>query len=246
MARLFASGRISGLAVLALPLLIGFAQAEDHHDHPNKNVSGKSVAPYHATTKRRFDNVEYWQKVFDDPKRDEWQKPDATIDALGISPGDRVADLGAGTGYFLPYLVEAVGPSGTVFAVEVEPNLIAHMRERAEQLNAPNIIPILASLDDARLPDQSVDLILIVDTFHHLDDRLAYLSRLKRDLSDRGRIAIVDWKKEELPEGPRPDHKIAPEQVVRELQAAGFRQVPLKMDLPYHYLLLFEPNPREK
>ena len=246
MARLLARNSRVCLAVLALPLVFGLAHAEDRHDHGNKDDSGESVAPYHATTKRRFDNVEYWQKVFDDPKRDEWQKPAATIDALEISPGDRVADLGAGTGYFLPYLVEAVGPSGTVFAIEVEPNLVAHMRERAEQLGAPNIIPILASLDDARLPDQSVDLILIVDTFHHLDDRLEYLERLQRDLSDRGRIAIVDWKKEELPEGPRPDHKIAREQVVRELEAGGFRRVPIELDLPYHYVLLFVPNPREK
>jgi ubiquinone/menaquinone biosynthesis C-methylase UbiE len=246
MARLLVRQNRAGLSVLALPLLFGLAHAEDHHGHANKDDSSDSVAPYHATTKRRFDNVEYWQKVFDDPKRDEWQKPAATIEALRISPGDRVADLGAGTGYFLPYLVEAVGPSGTVFAVEVEPNLVAHRRERAEPLGAPPLLPILASLDDARLPDKSVDLILIVDTFHHLDDRLAYLGRLKHDLSDRGRMAIVDWKKEELPEGPRPDHKIAREQVVRELDAAGFRQISVEIDLPYHYLLLFEPNPREK
>jgi ubiquinone/menaquinone biosynthesis C-methylase UbiE len=218
-----------------------FAQEHGHSHEGAKAEPG----PYRATSERRFDNVEHWTKVFDDPERDEWQKPRQLVGALQIGKGDTVADLGAGTGYLLPFLVEATGKTGTVFAVDVEPTLVEHLRERAEALDARNVVPVLASLDDARLPDGSADLILILDTFHHLDDRLHYFERLENDLAENGRIAIVDWKKEPLPEGPPPPHKISRERVVTEMQAAGFRAIPVDLELPYHYLVLFEPAPKK-
>jgi ubiquinone/menaquinone biosynthesis C-methylase UbiE len=177
--------------------------------------------------------------VFEDPARDEWQKPAQVVGALQLRPGMWVADLGAGTGYFLSYLSKAVGDGGCVLALEPEPNLVMHIRERAEQAGWRNVTPVLASFDDPRLPDRSVDLVFIVDTFHHLDDRLTYLRRLRRALKPGGRVAIVDWFKRPLPEGPPPEHKLARDQVVQEMAAAGYQLDEEPAILPYQYFLIF-------
>lgn len=192
-----------------------------------------------ATASHSFADVAYWSKIFDDPKRDTWQKPQALVDALAIRPGQTVADLGAGTGYFSRYLAAAVGPQGTVLAVEVEPTLVAHLRERAEREGNSQVVPLLASPDNPRLPAGGVDLILIVDTYHHFDRRTAYLPQLRRALRPAGRVAVVDWQAGELPEGPPPDHKLPREQVIDEMQRAGFVLAQDLDVLPYQYTLMF-------
>jgi ubiquinone/menaquinone biosynthesis C-methylase UbiE len=204
-------------------------------------VPAEDAPPFHATSHHDFTDVEKWKRVFDDPKRDEWQKPEALVAALGLRPGMTAADLGAGTGYFSRHLSRAVGPSGTVFAVDTEPNLVTYLRARAEREGTTNVIPILASPDQPRLPARGVDVILIVDTFHHIDDRLPYLRRLEDSLRPDGRVAVVDWKKEDLPVGPDTAHKIAREQVIEEMKAAGYRLVGEPNILPYQYFLVFEP-----
>ena len=192
-----------------------------------------------ATATHRFDDVAYWTKVFDDPKRDAWQKPAELVAALRIPAGATVVDLGAGTGYFARHLSQAVGPDGAVLAVEVEPRLVAFLRDRAEREQLANVAPVLASFDNPRLPRASADLILVADTYHHLDHRRRYLPQLARALRPGGRVAIVDWKPGTLPEGPDPAHKLPPEQVVAEMQAAGFALVGQPDMLPYHYVLIF-------
>lgn len=186
-----------------------------------------------------FADVTQWRRVFDDPARDVWQKPRQLVDALDLRPGMWVADLGAGTGYFSRYLDAAVRPSGVVFAVDTEPNLIAYLRERAEREKTTTIAPLLASTDDPRLPPRALDLVLIVDTYHHLDDRLAYLERLGTTLKPNGRVAIIDWQKGELPVGPPAEHKLARQEVVEEMQAAGFVLAAAPALLPYQYVLIF-------
>lgn len=201
-----------------------------------------ALPPDNATAHHSFDDVAKWTKVFDDPARDEWQKPRELIAALSLRPGMRVADLGAGTGYFSRYLAAAVGGDGTVYAVDTEPNLVAHLRARAEQENTANVVPILASPDNPRLPTAGIDLILIVDTYHHIDARRAYFGRLRRSLTPEGRVAIVDWQKRDLPVGPPPVHKLAREQVVDEMSAAGYVLVGEPDVLPYQYVLIFRPH----
>ena len=213
--------------LLALALCVRFAAAEE----PSHDATPGS---HHS-----FDDVEHWVSVFDDPARDAWQKPRELVAALGIRPGMAVADLGAGTGYFSHHLARAVGTHGTVFAVDVEPNLVVHLRERAEREQTENVVPVLASTNDARLPPGRVDFVLIVDTYHHIDDRLHYLVRLKRALSKGGRVAIVEWQKRELPVGPEMEHKVARELVVDEMTSAGYRLVGEPEVLPYQYVLVF-------
>jgi len=219
-------------------------------------VALASACALHAETPRRSDDatshhdfadVRYWSSVFDDPARDAWQKPKELVAALEIRRGNVVADLGAGTGYLSRHLAAAVGPEGTVFAVETEPNLVEHLRQRAALEKTANVEPVLASTTDPRLPVGRIDLILVVDTYHHLDARRTYLPALRRFLRPGGRVAIVDWQKRELPVGPPMDHKLAREQVVDEMQASGFMLAAEHTILPYQYFLVFaqvEPGER--
>ena len=200
-----------------------------------------------ATSTHDFADVKYWSSVFDDPARDAWQKPKELVAALDIRRGGVVADLGAGTGYLSRRLAAAVGPDGTVLAVETEPTLVAHLRERAEREKTPNVVPVLASPSDPRLPPGGVDLILVVDTYHHINDRRTYVAALRRFLRPDGRVAVVDWQKRELPVGPPMDHKLAREQVVDEMQAGGFTLAAEHTILPYQYFLVFaQAEPRDR
>lgn len=199
-----------------------------------------AVRGHDATSHRRFDDPEYWSKIFDDPGRDAWQKPAEVVRVLGVRSGMTVADLGAGTGYFEPHLARAVGPRGTVLAVEVEPKLVAHLRDRAERENTPQVVPILASRDNPRLPAGSVDLVVLVDTYHHIDARVRYFKRLARCLAPGGRVAVIDWRPGDTPVGPPANHRLPPEHVVKEMEEAGYRLMSSPEFLPYQYFLLFE------
>jgi ubiquinone/menaquinone biosynthesis C-methylase UbiE len=201
-----------------------------------------AAGPHDATASHSFDDVTHWSSVFDDPERDAWQKPDELVTALGLEPGMTVADLGAGTGYMSRRLSAAVGPRGTVFAADPEPNLVAHLRERAEREGTVNVVPVLASKDNPRLPTGAVDIVLVLDTYHHVDDRLRYFRDLRRVLRPGGRVAVIDWQKRPLPVGPDLDHKLAREQVVEEMSGSGWVLAAEPDVLPYQYFLIFRPK----
>ena len=208
---------------------------------------GKSSAEAHpghhshdATSRHPFDDVEKWVEIFDDPERAEWQKPAEVVAALGLKPGQHVADLGAGTGYFSRFLAEAVGLHGRVYAVDTESEMVEHLAERAERERTPQVKAVLAQLDDPELPEEGVDLVLVVDTYHHLDDRVRYLERLAERLRPAGGVAIIDFQKRELPIGPPPEHKLAREIVIEEFEEAGYRLREEPDLLPYQYFLIFE------
>jgi ubiquinone/menaquinone biosynthesis C-methylase UbiE len=214
-------------------------------------LSAGAVAPqppggkdsHDAKAHHPFTDVEKWVKIFDDPARDEWQKPQEVARALGLKAGMIVADLGAGTGYFLRHLSDAVDPGGIVLAVDTEPEMARHLGERARKEKIDNVVPVLAVPEDPFLPNGRVDRILIVDTYHHIDDRLGYFRRLRRSLAPRGRLAIVDFHKRPLPVGPPPEHKLAREFVIEEMRQAGWSLADEKTFLPHQYYLLFEPSP---
>jgi SAM-dependent methyltransferase len=200
--------------------------------------------PHDATARHPFTDLDKWVAIFDDPKRDEWQKPAETAAALGLRPGAIVADLGAGTGYFSRYLSKAVSPGGIVLAVDTEPKMVAHIGARVRKEGTANVVPVLAVPDDPFLPAGRVDRVLIVDTYHHIDGRLGYFDRIKRSLAPDGRVAIVDFHKRPLPVGPPLEHKLAREFVIDEMRQAGWSLADEKTFLPYQYFLLFEPAGR--
>jgi ubiquinone/menaquinone biosynthesis C-methylase UbiE len=201
--------------------------------------AGSPPHAHDATVRHRFDDAEQWAKVFDDPARDAWQKPDKVVRFLGVRSGQSVADLGAGTGYFTVRLAKAVGASGKVYAVDIEPALVDHIAERARSAGLAQVVPVLAAAADARLPERSVDLVLVVNTWHHIDDRLRYLERLSRALKPGGRIAIVDFREGDLPVGPPAGHKLHREAILSELAAGGWSLGDEYRKLPYQYVLVF-------
>jgi ubiquinone/menaquinone biosynthesis C-methylase UbiE len=184
----------------------------------------------------RFDDPERYAKSFDDPARDQWQLPDRVIEALTLQPGQSIADVGAGTGYFSVRLAKAV-PTGTVYAVDIEPAMLAHIRKRAEAEHLKNIVAVHAAASGANLP-QPVDLVLIVDTYHHLPNRVAYFQGLKKSLKPSGRVAIVDFRKDS-PHGPPVEFRFTAEQIEGEMRDAGYRLDARHDFLPRQHFLVF-------
>ena len=133
------------------------------------------------------------QCAYEGVNRDDWQQPQRVIAALNVRPGDQVADLGAGGGDFTFRLAEAVGPAGKVYAVDIDRDMVDLITKRAKQETAANIDPILAKPDDPLLPKAGVDLIFTSNTYHHIDNRIAYFSNLRKYLRPGGRIAIIDF-----------------------------------------------------
>ena len=150
-------------------------------------------------------------------QRDKWQQPERVIADLGLAPGARVADLGAGGGYFTFRLARAVGPEGHVYAVDVDDAMTAHIAKQAAAEGLTNVSSVLAAPDDSRLPEP-VDLFFTSNTYHHLEDRTAYFRGVReRMLRPGGRLAIVEYRPEET------SHATARETIEAELAAAGFQ-----------------------
>jgi len=191
-----------------------------------------------STHQHSFQGAEKWAHVFDDPERDAWQKPHEVIQALALKPDARVADLGAGTGYFSARLANMLG-QGRVYAVDIEPDMVRYLEERAKREKLANLLAVTGAPDDARLPDK-VDLILLVDVYHHIEDRVAYFQRLRNALRPGGRVAIIDFRLDS-PEGPPRAARIGPEAVLAEMTAAGYRLAADHAFLPRQYFLIFKP-----
>lgn len=220
---------VAFVLVIGCPRL-GGVLAQTTPDSPRHYMHGQGY-------QHSFKDAEKWAKAFDDPTRDVWQKPDEVLNALHLQRTDHVADLGAGTGYFSVRIAKLV-PEGKLFSVDIEPEMLRHLRERAHHENLSVLVPILASAESANLPEP-VNVILVVDTYHHIDNRIAYFSKLKASLLPNGRLAVVDFKADS-PEGPPPEHRIPPEKITAELEAAGYTLVATYPFLPRQYFLVYQ------
>ena len=176
--------------------------------------------------------------MLEDPKRDAYQKPHEVIAALDLKPGQVIADIGAGSGYFSFRLAHHVGP-GRVYAVDISPDMILHMNRRVRDLGITNLTTVLAPPDDPLLADTSLDRVFICDTWHHVEKQGEYLGKLKKMLKPGGQLVMIDFQKRELPVGPPLEMKIAREDVVRQLETAGFQLLKEHTFLPYQYFLVF-------
>jgi ubiquinone/menaquinone biosynthesis C-methylase UbiE len=196
----------------------------------------EGVAQSPHSHRHSFGDAEKWAHVFDDPKRDAWQKPHEVIRALELKPDAVVADIGAGTGYFAVRLAN-MHPEATVLAVDVEPDMVRYLGERARREGLKNLKPVTGRADDPRLPAK-VDLALFVDVYHHIEQRERYFRQLAVSLKPGARLAVIDFRLDS-PEGPPTAARVAPERVKSELAKAGYVLRAEHAFLPYQYFLVF-------
>lgn len=183
-----------------------------------------------------------WQRF---PGRDAISQPTRVFETLDVGPGLRVADLGAGTGYFTERLAAAVAPDGRVWAVEVDEELVDELREKAAAL-PPLVDVVHGDFDDPKLPDGQVDLVLLSSVYHHIEDRVPYFANLRADLAPGGRVAILEpaagWASLLLLLPP--GHAVAVPEIRNEMEAAGYRHVASHAFLPAHSFEVFAlPQP---
>jgi cyclopropane fatty-acyl-phospholipid synthase-like methyltransferase len=211
----------------------GGASHHHHHDHHHHHEHGHHEHGY----AKDFSAVEAYAAHFDSAERDTWQKPDEVVRLLEIKPGSTVVDLGAGTGYFVGRLSTAVGEAGSVLALDTEPNMVRYLEQRAQASGWKNVRAQQVPPDDPQLEPQSVDRILIVNTWHHISHRNQYAAKLREALREGGMVMIVDFTREsDL--GPPPQHRLDAEQVVRELEAGGLSARVVEEGLEKQYVVV--------
>jgi SAM-dependent methyltransferase len=209
------------------------------HDHGH-GVPGDRPRDEHGNP---VDMVGYLARL-ESPEREAWQQPDAVVAALGLRFGQAVADVGCGPGYFTLRLARAVGPAGTAYGLDVDPRMTALLAERARASGLANVVPVLGADEPGQepRPPRPVDLVLLVNAFHHLRDGAGALRRLAGFLAPGGRLALVEFHPGELPVVPPPELRVTRAQLDQAVAAAGLRLAAEHRFLPYQAFLVLEPG----
>jgi len=177
--------------------------------------------------------------MLEDPARDAYQKPHEVLMSLGLKEGETIADIGAGSGYFAFRFSHHVGENGRVYAVDINPDMIVYMNRRIRDLKLKNMVTVLSAPDDPLLMDGSIDRFFICEAWHHIQNQTQYLTLMKKMLKPGGQVIMIDFQKKDLPVGPPNEMKIAREDVIKQMQAAGFNLEKENSFLPYYYFLVF-------
>jgi ubiquinone/menaquinone biosynthesis C-methylase UbiE len=222
-----AGTRAAGALALAAVLLVMPASGQAPQGSPSQQRHGRLFPPEDLG-------------LLESPDRDVWQKPERIMDSLGIADGARVADVGAGGGWFTVRLARRVGPNGMVYAQDVQPQMLEAIERRVAKENLHNVVTIHGTPADPNLPADSLDAVLIVETFHEIQSgnpRL-FLENVRRALREGGRLGVVDYKRGgggPGPDGTRPD----PAAVEAVAAAAGLRLLERETFLPFQFFLVF-------
>lgn len=172
------------------------------------------------------------------PEREAEEKPDLALDGMGIKPGMKIADMGSGVGYMTLRMAKRVGPTGKVYGVDLQPGMLQKLRENASKAGLTNIEPILSTVDDPKLPANSVDMILMVDVYHEFSQPQAMIRKLREALKADGRLILLEYRAEDPSIPINPDHKMTVGQVKAEIEPEGFKlQTPIE-NLPRQHLLI--------
>jgi predicted methyltransferase len=173
------------------------------------------------------------------PTREAEEQPEKAIAALDIKPGQTVADFGAGSGYYSFRIAPLVGSSGKVLAVDIEPKMIRAITARATREGIRNVEPVQSAVDDPKLAPASIDLLFMVDVYHELEFPYEVMTKIRTALKPGGRVALIEYKKEDPAVMIKEVHKMSRPQILKEMQAAGFKQVKT-VSLPLQHLMMFE------
>jgi len=219
-----------GSGLLALVLAAGLA-AQVPGTHP---VSGRRFAPVMG-----YQGAPWLERS----EREEEEAPDVALNVLKIPKGASVADIGAGSGYITVRLAARVGPTGHVFANDVQPQMLNMLSRRLANSRITNVTLVEGTFDDPKLPPASVDLVLMVDVYHELSQPQAMLKHLKDALKPAGRLVLLEYRKEDATVPIKPEHKMSVAEAKMEVEAEGFTLSKVDEALPRQHILIFVVKP---
>ena len=171
-------------------------------------------------------------------EREMEEHPDEALDAIGIKPGMVVGDVGAGTGYISLRMARRVGPSGRVYANDIQPEMLRMLRQNAARAGLKNVETVLGTETDPKLPENALDLIILVDVYHEFSQPQKMLERMRAELKPKGRLVLLEYRKEDPSIPIRPEHKMSVAEVKTELEAEGFRLDQVLETLPRQHILI--------
>jgi ubiquinone/menaquinone biosynthesis C-methylase UbiE len=178
----------------------------------------------------------------DRAERVEEEEPDIALDALKLAPGSTVADVGAGSGYMTVRMARRVGPTGKVYANDIQPQMLGLLRQRLDREKIGNVELVLGTYDDPKLPADTIDLILMVDVYHEFSQPQQMLRHMRSSLKPGGRLVLLEYRKEDPSIPIRPDHKMSVAEAKMEVEAEGFTLTTVDERLPRQHILVFTKN----
>ncbi|GMW03084.1 MAG: hypothetical protein AMXMBFR84_42200 [Candidatus Hydrogenedentota bacterium] len=210
--------------------------SESAHDHEHA----------HPETGRKPANVMSFQGAewLERPERIDEERPDEVIAAMNLKDGDIVADIGVGSGFFARRIARKVGPGGKVFGVDIQPEMLDILKDLCAKEAVENVIPVLGAEADPKLPENAIDWVLLVDTYHEFQDPQPMLAKIKTCLKETGKVALLEYRLEgETAKHIKEDHRMSVRQVLAEWNAAGFELVDLMEFLPSQHFFVFAKDP---
>jgi SAM-dependent methyltransferase len=195
----------------------------------------------HPISGRVFAPVMGWQGAgwLERPERLEEEEPETALNVLKIAKGSAVADVGAGSGYMTMRLAKRVGETGTVYANDVQPQMLKILEQRVTRAHLTNVVLVQGTIDDPKLPPGAIDLELLVDVYHELSQPQAMLHHLRDALKPTGRLVLLEYRKEDPTIPIRPEHKMSVREAKLEVEAEGFRLTEVDESLPRQHILIF-------
>jgi ubiquinone/menaquinone biosynthesis C-methylase UbiE len=243
-----------GLALLAMAA--GQLSAQTKTDTAKEKTTTSSKTPQRYETRERHDpdgigkfylgreiaHVMGHQGAdwLERPERIDEEKPDRLVELLKLKPGDKVADVGAGTGYISERLSKKVGPAGKVYATDIQQEMLDLLGEKMKAKNIANIVPVLGTIENSKLPADTLDLVIMVDVYHEFSHPYEMLASIRDALKPGGRVAFVEYREEDPTVPIKPVHKMSVLQVKKEAAAAGLEFVELIRSLPRQHVILFQ------
>ncbi len=178
----------------------------------------------------------------DRSERVQEEEPDVALDAIKLAVGSTVADVGAGSGYMTIRMAKRVGPTGKVYANDIQPQMLSMLRQRLDKEKIGNVELVLGGYDDPKLPANTIDLILMVDVYHEFSEPQKMLRRMRDSLKTGARLVLLEYRKEDPSIPIRPDHKMSVAEAKMEVEAEGFTLSNVDERLPRQHILVFTKN----
>ncbi len=242
--------RYSKLLILFSVLILMPSAVKSENNEPDNSLknSTSSETPIDCPLRKKgivhdhakpFEQTDRYIDFLERKDRIKWQKPDTVIETLNLRGDEKIADIGAGSGYFSFPFASSV-PQGKVYAIDIDPEMIRYVHHKAMMNDIKNIEAVLAEPDDPKVPSDS-DIVFICDVLHHIENKSLWLKKIYDQMKKGARLVLIEFKEGDLPEGPPEKIKISQKEIIAKVNRVGFtRSSTDNMLLPYQTFFVFK------